>query len=156
MKGLHPFVIASGLVGMLANLLSILGYLSGWWTLAAGRIDPGLVLAATFMVTVYGLAVWAAFAWRWVHRRPVPSDPLARRAAALVLTILVAYPLVSLWLQLLFSVVWYAQAPTAQRWLLALAHAWLITPFIALGLTFAAEVVGPLLSETQSQDDSAS
>jgi hypothetical protein len=147
MKRLHPFVVASGLIGMLANSLSILGHLAGWWALPGGRIDPGLVLAVTFVIMAYGLAVWAALAWRWAHARPVPADALARRAATLLLTTLAAFPLITLWLNLLFSVVWYTDVATPDRWLLALAHAWMVTPFAALGLTFAADVVGPLLSE---------
>jgi len=148
MKRLHPFVITSGLIGMLANSLSILGHVSGWWSLPGGRVDPGLGLAVTFVVTAYGLAVWAAMAWRWAHTRRAPADALARRGATLVLITLVAFPLITLWLNLLFSVVWYQDVSPPQRWLLALAHAWMITPFAALGLTFAADVVGPLLSDS--------
>lgn len=149
MKRIHPFWILSGLTSMAANLVTILGYLSSRPSLGALQPNPGLVAALSFVLLAYGLAVWSALAWRWAKGRRQATAPHTARAAAFLLIGLAMLPLLTVWLNLLFTIVLYADVPTAQRWLVALAHAWVITPFVALGLTFAGEALEPVLTSRQ-------
>jgi hypothetical protein len=58
---------------------------------------------------------------------------------------LVAFPLLILWLYLIFSAILFAEAHSTERWFLALGFAWGITPFAALGLMALGEIMEPLL-----------
>lgn len=147
MKRLNPFLIVTGLIGMVANILAILGYLSGERSLAGWRPNPGLVLALSIVLMAFGLVIWSTLVWRWNKRDIGTSSPNGRRAAMFLLNGLATFPLLTFWLDLLFSIVLYVDVPSPQRWLLALAHAWIVTPFAALGLTFVGETLGPLLVE---------
>lgn len=144
MKRLHPFLVVTGLFGVAANLLAIFGYLAGNRHLGDWQPDPGLVAALTLVLLAYGLTVWATLTWRWTESR---ADAAAsRRTAMLLLNGLVAFPLLTFWLDLVFSVVLYPDVPTALRWLLAMLHAGLATPIVALASTAVAEAIGPLLT----------
>lgn len=144
MKRLHPFLVVTGLFGVAANLLAIFGYLAGTRDLAGWHFDPGLVAALTLVLLAYGLTVWATLTWRWTRARADEATP--RHTAMLLLNGLVAFPLLTFWLDLVFSVVLYPDVPTALRWLLAMLHAGLATPIVALASTAVAEAIGPLLT----------
>lgn len=144
MKRLHPFLVVTGLFGVAANLLAIFGYLAGTRDLGGWHPDPGLVAALTLVLLAYGLTVWATLTWRWTEAR---ADAAAsRRTAMLLLNGLAAFPLLTFWLNLVFSVVLYPDVPTPLRWLLAMLHAGLATPIVALASTAVAEAIGPLLT----------
>jgi hypothetical protein len=146
MRRLNPFLIVTGLIGLVANLLAIAGYLTGRQALGGWHPDPGLLAALTFVLLAYSLIIWSALTWRWMHLRAEAPTPTPRRAAMALLNALVAFPLLTFWLDLLFSIVLYVDVPPAQRWLLALLHAALVAPLVALACSAIAEALGPLLT----------
>ncbi len=147
MKRLHPFLVVTGLIGVGANLLAIFGYLGGNHDLGGWHPDPGLVAALTFVLLGYALTVWATLTWRWTQSRPAsPNVAPSPHQARLLLNGLVAFPLLTFWLNLLFSIALYSDVATASRWLLAMLHAGLATPIISLASTAMAEAIGPLIT----------
>ena len=146
MKRLHPFLVVTGLFGIAANLLAIFGYLAGNRDLGGWHPDPGLIAALSLVLLAYGLTVWAILTWRWTRARTAADAPAPRRIAMLLLNGLAAFPLLTFWLDLVFSVVLYPDVPTPLRWLLAMLHAGLVTPIVALASTAVAEAIGPLLT----------
>lgn len=145
MKRPDLFFILTGLVSLIANLLAILAYFSDTGLFAGWRPDRGLLVALTFVLLAYGLATWSALVWRWTERRARHLMPRSRHAAALLLDGLAAFPLLALWLHLLFSTALGTGVRASELWLLALAVAWMVTPYIALGMRAAGEALGPLL-----------
>jgi hypothetical protein len=147
MKRLHPFLIVTGIVGALANIVAIAGYLQGAPPLARWHISSDLVLAGTFVLLAYSLTVFSTLAWRWVQARPAASQPSSRRAALFLANLLLTFPLVVLWIYLLISALAPAAFPTDQHWLLALALAWITSPFAAFAFVAIGEALGPLFEE---------
>ncbi len=147
MKRLHPFLVVTGLIGVGANLLAIFGYLAGNHDLGGWQPDPGLVAALTFVLLAYALTVWSTLTWRWTQARASAPDAVpTQHAARLLLNGLAAFPLLTFWLDLLFSITLYSDVPTPSRWLLAMLHAALATPIVALASTAVAEAIGPMLA----------
>ena len=142
MRWLNGFALATGLIGMTANILGILTYLENHpW--AGWRPDAGLLLVASFLLMAYSLAVWSAFSWRWVRQQAgCIHDGRSVRA---LLNALAAFPPLTLWSYLLLSVIRSSGATTAESWLLALALAWIETPFVAIGMNALGDTLGPLL-----------
>ena len=145
MKWVNWFFIVTAFFGLLANLLAILDFLSGDGILRGWRLDPGLVAVVTFVLMTYTLVVWSWFTWRWAQRNEAAQPTQAPRSVSLLANGLLAFPLLVFWLYLLFSLVLYRQVAPSERWLLALAHAWIVTPFVTLGLTMVGEILGPLM-----------
>jgi hypothetical protein len=144
MKRLHPFLIFTGAVGALANIVAIASYLSGalpprW------QLSSGLVLAGTFVLLAYSLTIWSSLTWRWARARPNASTPASRRWALFLLDLLLAFPLLVLWAYLLVSTLAPASLPIDQRWILGLALAWIASPFAAFALVAIGDALGPLL-----------
>ena len=92
----------------------------------------------------YSLDVWSAFCWRWVGQQAGRIHD--GRTARVLLNALVAFPPLTLWSYLLLSVIRSPGAATAESWLLALALAWIETPFVAISMTALGDTLGPLLS----------
>jgi hypothetical protein len=146
MKRSHVFFILSGVISMLANVAAILSYFQG---VNAFRPDRGLLIAVTFVLMAYALASWSL----WVWRRTEGSAPVRRfsaRPAAFILNALLCFPLLTLWLSLLFTVVFFPALPPSERWILALGFSWGITPFAAFGFTLVGETLGPLMWTAQA------
>jgi hypothetical protein len=149
MRRPNTFVIITGLVGLIANALAISSYLFSQGRPAGWRPDPGLLLVLAFIALAYTLVFWSALAWRWIQRRqgrPLRSDT---RPPAFLLNALATYPLMALWTYLLLATAFQVEASTTQRWLIALAVTWALSPFVALGLIPVGEALGPLLSHDE-------
>ncbi|MEW6567224.1 MAG: hypothetical protein AB1449_03480 [Chloroflexota bacterium] len=155
MKRLHPLWIVSGLLSMAADLAAILGYLFGPLAFEPWRPDPELVAALSFVLLAYALTIGATCIGHWASQRATRADPLVLRATAFLLNALATLPLLTLWLNLLFTLVLYTDVSTTLRWVLALAHAWIATPFVALGLTFAGEALAPRLASDHRTDQAS-
>lgn len=145
MKVSNVFVLISGLVSLIANVLGVLSYLSPEGPFADWQLDQGLVVVLAFVLMAYGLAIWSALALRWTRGRGERLKRGSRRIATFLLNWLVAFPLLILWLNLLFSAILFTGASSTERWFLALGFAWGITPFTALGLMALGEIMEPLL-----------
>src|SRR4030042_1225058 len=109
MKRLHPFLILTGVIGALTNILAIISYLRGALPLARWKLSSGLVLAATFVLLAYSLTIWSSLTWRWARARPSSTTPASRRGALFLLNLLLAFPLLVLWAYTLISTL----APTS-------------------------------------------
>ena len=149
MKRSNVFVVISGLISLTVNVLAIVSYFSEGGAFAGWHIDPGLWVAITFVLMSYSLTAWSVLIWRWTHKRARSSGRKVHRSAAFLLTALAAFPLLTVWLSVLFSLVIFTEATAPQRWLLAMGCAWGATPFISLGLISVGEVLGPLLSRSK-------
>jgi len=145
MKWVNWFFIVTAFFGLLANLLAILDFLSGHGILRGWQLDPGLLAVLTFVLMTYSLVVWSAFTWKWAQRSEAVQPSQTPRSVSLLANGLLTFPLLVFWLYLLFSLVLYQQVAPSERWLLALAHAWIVTPFVTLGLTMVGEILGPLM-----------
>lgn len=144
MKWPRAFLLVSGVVSLTANILAILGYFT---ELPAWRVDSGMLAALSLALLIYSLSVGSAFVWRWTTARQHPERPASRRPANFLINILTTYPLLTIWLYLLFSAVLFSGLPTSERWVLAMASAWGATPFLALGLMVVGETLGPLMAK---------
>ncbi|NIS80601.1 MAG: hypothetical protein GTO14_10440 [Anaerolineales bacterium] len=142
MKRSNVFLIVTGLVSLAANVFAIMSYFTEEGAFVGWQMDPGLMVALTFVLMAYSLATWSAMAWRWAQGRIQGN----KRPATFLLNALTTFPLMTVWLMVLFSVVGFTEMPTPERWLVAMGFAWGATPFIALGLTASGEVLGPLLT----------
>lgn len=149
MRRPKTFLILTGVVGLIANALAISSYLfsRGGWT--RWQPDPGLLLVLAFIALAYTLALWSAWAWRWIQRRQGRQPRADTRGPAFLLNALATYPLMALWTYLLLTTAFQLEASTTQRWLIALAVTWALSPFIALGLIPIGEALGPLLSRDE-------
>ena len=147
MKRSNVFVIITGVVSLTANILAILSYLSEEDPLFGWRPDRGLLTALTFVLLAYCLSMCSVLTRRWVHRQRQGPKRRSRHIAAFLINGLVAFPLLTLWLHLLFSVVIFTEVSTTERWFLAMGFSWGVTPFAALGLVAMGEALGPLLAK---------
>lgn len=141
----QAFFIITAFVGLVANLLAIAGYFGDQGPLASWQLDPGLLIAATFVVMAYGLAVWSALVWHWTGASDPDADTPHARGARFLLNALAAFPCLAGWLYLLATTKAQTDLSSVDRWLLSLALAWVATPFAALGLTSLGEILAPLL-----------
>jgi hypothetical protein len=144
-KWSRTVVIAGGIVGMLANIVGMIRYFSGDETLGTGIPDRGLLTFLSFVLFAYALAIWSMLVWRWTLKRKQQLGSRNVRPAAILLDGLAAIPILTLWLNLLFSIVLYDDVDPAQRWLAALVQGTMIAPLIALGLAAIGDTLGPLL-----------
>lgn len=144
MKRSNVFLVVTGLVSLVANVLAILSYFTNDGAFAGS--DPGLMVALTFVLMIYSLATWSAITWRWAQGRIQGNKRPTRRPATFLLNALATFPLLTIWLMVLFSVVGFTGVPNSERWLVAMGVAWGATPFTALGLMASGEVLGPLLT----------
>ncbi|HEY44645.1 MAG TPA: hypothetical protein G4O11_11750 [Anaerolineae bacterium] len=149
MKRSNVFVLITGLVSLAANVLAILSYLSEEDPFFGWRPDRGLLTVLTFVLLAYCLAMWSTLTRRWVHRHRQGPKRGARYTATFLLNGLIAFPLLTLWLHLLFSVVIFTEVSSTERWFLAMGFAWGVTPFTALGLLAMGEILGPLLTSKE-------
>jgi hypothetical protein len=146
MKRSNVFVIVTGVVSLVANILAILSSLSEEDPLFGWRPDRGLLTALTFVLLAYCLSMCSVLTRRWVHGQRQGPKRKSRYIAAFLLNGLVAFPLLTLWLHLLFSVVIFTEVSSTERWFLAMGFSWGVTPFTALGLVAMGEALGPLLT----------
>ncbi|MGD8553121.1 MAG: hypothetical protein PVG02_05630 [Anaerolineales bacterium] len=139
MKRYNTWLWFSGWIGLAANVLAILGTLDdrGWlpW-----KLGGGASVAVVFVSMAYSLCVWAVWVWIRTHRHPISGSS---DAAAFLLNALGTFPLLLLWFMLIISEVLNVEAGSARGWMLSLALAWTLTPFIALSLRFVGAVLGP-------------
>lgn len=147
MRRPNTFLIITALVGLIANALAISSYLFSQGRLTGWRPDPGLLLVLAFIALAYTLALWSALAWRWIQRHQSLPPRSDTRPPAFLLNALVTYPLMALWTYLLLATASPVGVSTTQRWLIALAVTWALSPFIALGLIPVGEALGPLLAD---------
>jgi uncharacterized membrane protein YhaH (DUF805 family) len=146
MKRSNVFVIITGMASLAANILAILSHLSEENPLFGWRPDRGLLAVLTLVLLAYCLSMCAVLTRRWVYRQRRGPKRKNRYIAAFLLNGLVAFPLLTLWLHLLFSVVIFTQVSSTERWFLAMGFSWGATPFTALGLVAMGETLGPLLT----------
>ncbi len=149
MRRPKTFLILTAVVGLIANALAISSYFFSQGQLTGWRPDPGLLLVLAFIALAYTLALWSAVAWRWIQRRQGTQPRTDTRGPAFLLNALVTYPLMALWTYLLLTTAFQLQASATQRWLIALAVTWALSPFVALGLIPVGEALGPLLSHDE-------
>jgi hypothetical protein len=147
MKRSNVFVIVTGVASLIANILAILSYLSEGDALFGWRPDRGLLTALTFVLLAYCLSMCSVLTRRWVQGKRQGPKRQSRYIAAFLLNGLVAFPLLTLWLHLLFSVVIFTEVSSTERWFLAMGFSWGVTPFAALGLVAMGEALGPLLAK---------
>lgn len=145
MKRLHPFLILTGALGALANIVAIASTLSGALPLARWHISSGLVLAGTFVLLAYSLTIWSTLTWRWARARPGAPTPASRRAGLFLLNLLLGFPLLVLWAYLLVTTLAPTTFPADERWMLALALSWVTAPFTAFAFVAIGEALGPLI-----------
>lgn len=141
MKRYNTLLWISGWVGLIANLLTILATLDdhGWlpWNL-----ESGANVAIVFVSMAYSLCVWSVWVWIRTHRHPNAGPP---GAAAFLLNALGALPLLTLWVMLVLPELIDVRVGGARGWLLSLALAWTLSPFVALALNYIGAALGPLL-----------
>jgi amino acid transporter len=154
MRRYNLFLLLSGLVSLVANVLAIASYFNADGLLAEWRLDPGLLAAGSLLTLAYALTVWSVWAWKRV--RGSLNEKEARRRAHFLLTALAALPALTLWLYLLTGALFGWPLDSLQRWMIALGLAWFFTPFAALGLMVLGEVLGPLLAAKQQESDQSS
>jgi len=80
MRRASLFMIVSGWVSLIANVLGILGYFSGEGIFAGLELDGGLLIAASFLTLAYALVVWSAWAWKRVQVTHAPGEAALRAA----------------------------------------------------------------------------
>jgi hypothetical protein len=146
MKRSNVFLIVTGMVSLVATVLTILSYFSNGEFAPVWKLNRGLLVALTFVLMAYALAVWSALTWRWAHRFGQGKKGRARNPATFLLNGLVSFPLLTIWLYMLFSAVLFSQVPSNERWVLAMGVAWGLTPFATLGLMAMGEILGPLIA----------
>jgi hypothetical protein len=145
MKRADGFLIVTGVVSLAANVLAILSTLSENGLFHTWGWDRGLLAVLTFVLAAYTLTIWSTLTWRWTRRLAANTRGFSRRPAMFLIDSLVAFPLLTAWLEMLFLVVFFVATPPAERWLLALGIAWGATPFLSLGLMSIGEALGPFL-----------
>jgi hypothetical protein len=147
MQRYNKFLLISGWVSLIANILAIASYFDVGGVLAGWRLDPGLLVAGSFLTLAYALAVWSVWVWR---RAGGPSAKASSmRSAHFLLTALAALPALTLWVYLLTGALLAWPLSTVHRWMIALGLAWFFTPFAALGLMVLGEILGPLLASRE-------
>jgi amino acid transporter len=155
MRRYNAFLLFSGMVSLVANVLAIAGYFDADGILAGWRPDPGLLVTGSFLTLAYALLVWSVWVWRRAGHSSSRKE--TARGARFLLTALATLPALTLWLYLLAGAVIFGPEGTLQRWMIALGLAWFFTPFAALGLMVLGEVLGPLLlAREQGRDQSSS
>lgn len=153
MKRYNTLLWISGWVGLLANILTILGTLDerGWLPWEPGT--DGATIAVVFVSMAYSLCVWSVWVWWRTHRRPVAGSP---GVAAFLLNALGTLPLLTLWVMLVMPEIVEVETGSARGWLLSLALSWTTTPFIALALRFVGASLCPYFTAgSQDDEDSA-
>jgi hypothetical protein len=154
MRRSNVLFTVTGLISLLANVLAILAYFSAEGPFSGWRPSAGLLLVMTFVFLAYSLIAWSTL----VRRRTQPPDKASApslRPARFLLNGMAALPLLAVWFHLALSIVGWPAPPAKQAWLLALALAWVTTPFISLGLVAIGDVLGPLRTPHQAQDQQA-
>lgn len=144
MKPARALVTISALLGMLANALAIASYLTSKWPWPSWQPAPDVVLIASFLLAAYGLTAWSALVWRW-SASSEKNGPEPRPSTAFALNGLAAFAVLAIWIYLLSAIRGDAHQPPIDRWLLALALAWVAAPFAALGMTQLGGVLGPMI-----------
>lgn len=141
MKRYNMLLWISGWVGLLANVLAILGALDdrGWLPWEPGG---GANVAAIFVSMAYSLCVWSVWVWKRTHRRP---SVVAPGVAAFLLNALAALPLLTLWVVMVIPEFVRVDAGSVRGWLLSLAVSWTLSPFVALAFNHIGAVIGPLV-----------
>jgi len=153
MRRYNGFLLVSGVIGLAANLLAIVGYFDVDGALSGWRPDPGLLVAGSFLTLAYLLGMWSIRTWRRVRRSS--PQPANTRSAHFLLISLAALPGLTLWLYLLTSALLAWPLNTVERWMIALGLAWFFTPFAALGLMVLGEILGPLLTPEPPQSSAS-
>lgn len=147
MKGGRLLVTLSVIVGLLANALAVISYLTSLWPWPGRRPDPDAVLITSSLLATYGLAAWSALAWRWTASGETGTRH--RPATTFALNALAAYPVLTGWIYFLSTVENTAAQAPLDRWLLSLAVGWVATPFAALAMVHLGGVLGPLSCQTE-------
>jgi hypothetical protein len=91
------------------------------------------------------LFFWSALAWRLSQRISVKLPLRIRRANAFKYNAIVIFPMLILWFYLLLAFIIAVELPSLERWFVAMALAWMITPFTTLGFLFAGARLGSML-----------
>jgi len=102
----------------------------------------------SFVTSAYAIVTWLNWAWRrWQQgidsRQPTENN----RGGLFILNAMAALPALTVWLYVLLSALNVPVLATTTRWILALAVAWAVTPFVAIGLNWTGETIGPLASD---------
>jgi hypothetical protein len=145
MRRTNDFLIVTGAVSFVANILAILSTLFEGGLFRIREWNRGLLAVLIFMLAAYTLTIWSTLTWRWTRRLPANTRGFSRRPAMFLLDSLIAFPLLTVWLEMLFSIVLFVAMSPAERWLLALGIAWGSTPLLSLGLINIGEALGPFL-----------
>lgn len=153
MKGGRLLVTLSAIVGLLANALAVISYLTTLWPWPRWRPEPDEVLIVSSLFAAYGLAAWSALAWRWTAGSGRTSAT-GRPVTTFALNVLAAFPVLTGWIYLLSTVENAAFQAPLDRWLLSLALGWVAAPFAALAMVQLGGVLGPLTE--RGRDDTTS
>ncbi len=140
----------SGWVGLLANVITILGTLDdrGWLPRDLGA--DGATVAVIFVSMAYSLCVWSVWVWGRTQRHPHAGPP---GVAAFLLNALGTLPLLTLWVMIVLPEMLDIDAGSARGWLLSLAVAWTLSPFVALALRFVGASLGPYFIKDRYDKD---
>lgn len=142
MKKYNTLLWISGWVGLLANILAILGTLDdrGWlpWEFGGGSS-----VAIAFVSMAYSLCVWSVWVWGRTQRQPRTGSP---GFAAFLLNALGTLPLFTLWGVMVIPQLIDVEKGSVKGWLLSLAVSWILTPFIAITMQYVGAALGPYFS----------
>jgi hypothetical protein len=142
MKRYNMLLWISGWVGLIANILAILGTLDdrGWlpWELGGGSS-----VAIVFVSMAYSLCVWSVWVWGRTQRQPRTVSP---GFASFLLNALGTLPLFTLWSVMVIPQLIDVEKGSAKGWLLSLAVSWILTPFIAIAMQYVGAALGPYFS----------
>lgn len=147
----RSFLKLSGWISLIANIVAITGFLIDRWPWNNRQPHHGFWVVISFIATAYALVLWSTWTWRRSNPRSDPEGAVEfNRASSFLLNALVTLPALTIWFFLLFASLDEPVLDSTLRWILALAVAWVGTPFVAMALIWVGATIGPVWNDSVS------
>jgi hypothetical protein len=136
--------------------VALLSYwVEGFWTLspAFAPIAASRLLASRWsfafstLLLLANLATWSILILHWSKSSSVDGMVRQQRVSAIKKLAVVFFPQLVLWLRVLFETILPVMLPPSELWFLALALAWMLTPFASLGWMYIGMRLGSWLDK---------
>jgi hypothetical protein len=113
--------------------------------IAACWLAPEEVFVFNTLFLLLTLSIWSAIVWRRSRRISVHLTHRLRRATVFKHTALAIFPTLTLWFNLLLTIIIAVELPSTERWFVAMALSWMTTPFATLGFIYVGARLGSWL-----------
>jgi hypothetical protein len=144
-KWRRNILIGSGSLAFLAYIAVSLCSLVPAPASPACQLSPKWIAGLSTLLLFLSSSAWSALVWHCSQRTSSMFTHRSRRAVAFKYTVVTSFPLLTLWFRLLLGAVIKVPIPPLELWFVAMALAWMTTPFTALGLISVGSKLGAWL-----------